>query len=75
MPHRVITLALIVAFTLTAHALAGEKAGVAIEALDGEKSMAVSENQLRTLAVLELNKTRPEGKHFVVDTHTRRRSF
>ncbi len=43
--------------------------GIQVEALDGEKSMALSENQPRTLAVLdailELNKSLPEGKRFV----------
>ena len=43
--------------------------GIGVEALDGEKSMGLSENQPRTLAVLdailELNKSLPEGSRFV----------
>jgi len=42
--------------------------GIRVEALDGEKSMALAENQSRTLAVLQaildLNNTMPPGKRF-----------
>ncbi len=43
--------------------------GIRVEALDGEKSMALSQNQEHTLAVLrailDLNATMPKGKRFV----------
>ncbi len=42
--------------------------GIRVEALDGEKSMALAKNQPRTLAVLQaildLNQTMPPGKRF-----------
>ncbi len=42
--------------------------GIRVEALDGEKSMALAENQPHTLAVLKailaLNQTMPQGKRF-----------
>jgi hypothetical protein len=44
------------------------KRGITVEALDGAKDMALSENQARTLsildAIIDLNQSLPEGKRF-----------